>query len=98
MRRKDGSLFIGELNGTRYQKGAVTGTLGLIRDITERKQAQIELEQAEARYRLLFENSIEGIFQTTPAGQFMTANPALLKMLGYDSARKYECLSKKPCT
>jgi PAS domain S-box-containing protein len=56
-----------------------------IMDITERKQAHVELEQAEARYRLLFENAIEGIFQTTPAGQFMTANPALLKMLGYDS-------------
>ncbi len=54
-------------------------------DITESKQAQEELEQAEARYRLLFENAMEGIFQTTPEGLFMTANPALLKMLGYDS-------------
>jgi PAS domain S-box-containing protein len=94
MRRKDGSLFIGELNGTRYQKGAVIGTLGLIRDITERKQAQVELEQAEARYRLLFENSIEGIFQTTPSGQFMTANPALLKMLGFDSLEEMNATAK----
>jgi PAS domain S-box-containing protein len=85
MRRKDGSLFIGELNGNRYQKGDVIGTLGLIRDITERKQAQVELEQAEARYRQLFENSIEGIFQTTAAGHFITANPALVKILGYES-------------
>jgi PAS domain S-box-containing protein len=94
MRRKDGSLFIGELNGTRYQKEAVIGTLGLIRDITERKQTQVELEQAEARYRLLFENSIEGIFQTTPAGQFLTANPALIKMLGYGSLEELNAPTK----
>jgi PAS domain S-box-containing protein len=94
MCRKDGSLFIGELNGTRYQNGAVIGTLGLIRDITERKQEQVQLEQAEARYRLLFENAIEGIFQTTPAGQFMTANPALLKMLGYDSLEEMNATTK----
>ena len=85
MRCKDGSLFIGELNGTLYRTGALSGTLGLIRDITERKHAQMELEQAEARYRQLFENAMEGIFQTTPDGRFITANPALLSMLGFGS-------------
>jgi PAS domain S-box-containing protein len=54
-------------------------------DITDRRRAQVVLEQAEARYRHLFENAIEGIYQTTPAGHFFTANPALVTMLGYDS-------------
>ncbi len=36
-------------------------------------------------YRSIFENSIEGICQTTPEGRFMSVNPAMVKMLGYDS-------------
>jgi len=42
-------------------------------------------KKAEARYRSIFENAVEGIFQTTPSGQFITANPAMAKILGYDS-------------
>jgi PAS domain S-box-containing protein len=37
-------------------------------------------------YRSIFENAIEGIFQTTPSGQYLNVNPALAKMYGYDSA------------
>jgi PAS domain S-box-containing protein len=36
-------------------------------------------------YRSIFENAIEGIFQSTPAGQYINVNPALAKMYGYDS-------------
>jgi PAS domain S-box-containing protein len=36
-------------------------------------------------YRSIFENAIEGIFQTTPAGRYINVNPALAKMYGYDS-------------
>ena len=44
-----------------------------------------ERRQAEARYRSIFENAVEGIFQTTADGRFVTANPALARMYGYDS-------------
>ncbi len=40
---------------------------------------------AEAKYRSIFENSIEGIFQTTPEGQYLSVNPALARIYGYDS-------------
>jgi len=40
---------------------------------------------SEEMYRSIFENAIEGIFQTTPAGQYLNVNPALAKMYGYDS-------------
>jgi PAS domain S-box-containing protein len=40
---------------------------------------------SEDMYRSIFENAIEGIFQTTPAGQYLNVNPALAKMYGYDS-------------
>lgn len=52
------------------------------------KRVRSEMEhrnEAESRFRGIFENAVEGIYQTTPAGQFMTANPALARMLGYDS-------------
>jgi PAS domain S-box-containing protein len=41
--------------------------------------------QSEEMYRSIFENAIEGIFQTTPGGQYLNVNPALAKMYGYDS-------------
>ena len=40
---------------------------------------------SEEMYRSIFENAVEGIFQTTPAGQYLNVNPALAKMYGYDS-------------
>jgi PAS domain S-box-containing protein len=40
---------------------------------------------SEEMYRSIFENAIEGIFQTTPGGQYLNVNPALAKMYGYDS-------------
>jgi PAS domain S-box-containing protein len=43
------------------------------------------LREAEAKYRGIFESAQEGIFQTTPEGQYLSANPALARMLGYDS-------------
>jgi PAS domain S-box-containing protein len=46
------------------------------------------LRAAEAKYRSFFENAIEGIFQTTPAGRYLTANPALARIYGYDSPQQ----------
>jgi PAS domain S-box-containing protein len=43
------------------------------------------LRRAEQKYRSIFENATEGIFQTTPEGQYLSANPALARMYGYDS-------------
>ncbi len=54
-------------------------------DITERKKAEAALIQAEQKYRRIFENALEGIFQTTPDGHFISANPALAQIYGYDN-------------
>ncbi len=43
------------------------------------------LRGSEARYREVFENALEGMFQTTPEGRFVSANPALARILGYAS-------------
>ncbi|WP_246828947.1 SpoIIE family protein phosphatase [Synechococcus sp. PCC 7502] len=41
---------------------------------------------SEVKYRSIFENAIEGIFQTSPQGEYVSVNPSLVKMYGYDSA------------
>ncbi|MBD0354529.1 MAG: PAS domain S-box protein [Rubrobacteraceae bacterium] len=54
-------------------------------DITDRMEAEAERRRAEEKYRQIFENSVEGIFQTTIDGRFVIANPAMARMFGYDS-------------
>ena len=54
-------------------------------NITERKQAEAALVQAEEKYRRIFENALEGIFQTSTDGKLISANPALAQIYGYDS-------------
>jgi PAS domain S-box-containing protein len=53
----------------------------------ELREADVRRERrkAEEKYRSIFENAVEGIFQTTVDGRFLTANPALARMLGYES-------------
>jgi PAS domain S-box-containing protein len=54
-------------------------------EVAERQKTEAALRNAEAKYRGIFNNAMEGICQTTPDGRFITANPALARMLGYDS-------------
>src|SRR5215813_154376 len=57
----------------------------LAREIAERQRVEHELRQAEAKYRSIFENAVEGIFQTSSDGRYLSANPALARIYGYDS-------------
>jgi PAS domain S-box-containing protein len=57
----------------------------VVTDITGQKQAAQALQDAEFKYRSIFENSTEGIFQTTFDGQYLSANPALATIYGYDT-------------
>lgn len=61
------------------------GTVFTILDITERRRREIELRQAEAEYRSLFENSVVGLYRTSIEGRQLRANPALVKLNGYTS-------------
>jgi len=49
----------------------------------ERTEAKAALLKAQEKYRIIFENAVEGIFQTTPEGCYLSANPALTRIYGY---------------
>ena len=56
-----------------------------MRDITDRKTSELALKDSEERYRSIYENTSIGIYRTNPEGKVLMANPAIIKMLGYDS-------------
>lgn len=58
----------------------------LAHQIAERQRVEEALRQAEQKYRSIFENAVEGIFQTTPDGYYLACNPALAYIYGYESA------------
>ena len=91
--RVDAELFKGpdgRVAWTRYEvmpwrkgNGDVGGIIIFGEDITQRIAAQEALERAEEKFRVIFEDAPEGIFQTTPAGILLAVNPAGAIMLGY---------------
>lgn len=56
--------------------------------IAERAQAEEALRESEKNFRSIFLNAANGFFQSTPEGRFLTVNPAMVRMLGYDSAEE----------
>ena len=52
---------------------------------SEQREAKEALRASESQYRSLVEHAVFGLFRSTAAGRFLTVNPALVTMLGYDS-------------
>jgi PAS domain S-box-containing protein len=61
---------------------------GAGRALGRRLRGREALPHTEATYRWLFENSVDGIYVTTPGGELLNANPALARMMGYGSPRE----------
>ena len=51
----------------------------------QRRQTEAAALRAQRRYQLIFENAVEGLYVTTPDGRFLSANPALARIIGYES-------------
>ncbi|MGH9775979.1 MAG: PAS domain S-box protein [Candidatus Acidiferrales bacterium] len=84
--RKDGTCFPVEYTSTPIrEEGHLVGAVVTFRDITERLQNEAARRSAEERFRTIFENAVEGFFQTTPDGRYVSINPALARMYGYGS-------------
>jgi PAS domain S-box-containing protein len=71
--------IIPEKNGS----GDILGYVGTITDITPLKRSEEALREAEGKYRDIFENATEGIYQTTPDGRLLNANQAAADIMGY---------------
>lgn len=74
-----------EIHGSRTVRQGKPAVIGTAQDITDRKRGEEALRRAEAKYRAMFEDALMGIFQTTPEGRIVEANPAFSHMLGYSS-------------
>ncbi len=61
-----------------FEKLSVT-----LQDITDTRMATLAFQTMEGRFRSLFENSIDGVLITSPAGVNISANPAMCRLLGY---------------
>jgi two-component system, cell cycle sensor histidine kinase and response regulator CckA len=84
--------------GALFICGMVFSTLAakawfIVKEEEKRKQTEKKLQEseeglriAEEKYRSIFENALEGIYETTQEGKNLISNPALAKILGYDSS------------
>lgn len=71
--------------GKKIQYQGESADIVSLRDITERIHAEMRLQESEAKYRSLFENAQEGIFQTSLNGEYISVNPAMAKMFGFNT-------------
>jgi PAS domain S-box-containing protein len=85
MLRKDGSRISVEINGSPIlREGRIVGALGILRDITARKQAEEALRESEQRFRRITENMLDMVAQTDLQGICEYASPSFKTVLGYD--------------
>lgn len=85
LRRKDGSQFWAGINATPYRDsaGEIVGTLGIITDITDRRQAEADRRESEERFRQLFEHSVDALFVHDAEGRIRDVNPEACRSTGY---------------
>ena len=69
----------------RQDKNKNLRIVGTITDVEERRRAERALSEAEKKYRAIVENAAGGIYQITPEGLYLSANPSMARILGYES-------------
>jgi PAS domain S-box-containing protein len=66
-----------------WEKGRITGVLGVLLDITKRRRSEYALKESERKYRMLFSDSMDAIFITDRKGRLADANRSFLDLFGY---------------
>ncbi len=87
LRIEDGTFRAVELamSMIRQDENKNLRVVGTITDVEERRRAERALAEAEKKYRTIVENAAGGLYQLTPEGIFLSANPAMARILGYNS-------------
>ena len=80
-----GYLLAGYRRTAEIERKVAEKTAQLTAEILERQRAEAAALEAERRFRSIFENAIDGIFQSTPEGRYLRANPALARIYGFDT-------------
>jgi PAS domain S-box-containing protein len=80
--RKDGTVRWAELSVTPIAWNGHPATLNFLTDITQRKLAEDALRESEERYRQFFKTTLDSVFITTPEGQWIDFNDALVELFG----------------
>ncbi len=86
--RKDGRVICLEAFGSFAVIGGVPSVVGMLIDVTEKKEAEKRIREAEARYRKLFMDSLDVVFEVTPEGKVLEMNPAGLKLFGFEDVEE----------
>lgn len=82
--RKDGTLFPVEVHGTTFTFKGKPQILAVVRDVTERVEAEEQLREKEAQYRSIFEATTDALFiLDLEDGHVVEANPSACKVYGY---------------
>jgi PAS domain S-box-containing protein len=90
---KDRRIIPVEISSSLVTYGDKIVIMSIVRDIKERKLVEQKLKESENRLRSLYENATIGMYRTTPDGQILFANPAMVGMLGYSSFEELSGLS-----
>ncbi|NCT41158.1 MAG: PAS domain-containing sensor histidine kinase [Alphaproteobacteria bacterium] len=87
IRTSDGTFRAAELSVSMINQDDEDGRrlVGTFTDVEERRRAERALSEAERKYRNIVQNAAGGIFQMTPEGLYLSANPSMADVLGYDS-------------
>jgi diguanylate cyclase (GGDEF)-like protein/PAS domain S-box-containing protein len=86
--RANGEIRDVEVHSGPIEVGGRTLLYSIIHDITERHRAEQALQRSEEKYRGIFDFAPVGIYQSTREGRIITANPTLVKILGYSSVEE----------
>ena len=88
-RTRDGRIIDVEVNSAALEFQGQHARMAFVRDLTEERRTRAALGAIETRYRELFENAVEGVYQTNAEGKFIAVNPSLAQIFGCVSPEEF---------
>ncbi|HEY3645549.1 MAG TPA: PAS domain S-box protein, partial [Gammaproteobacteria bacterium] len=87
-RRQDGSEFEALLIAAVVTVDGEHYVLGILEDVLQQEANRALQRRTETRYRSIFDHAVEAIYQSSPEGRLLDANPAMARLLGYASPQE----------